>query len=253
MINNDFIKDWLRKNFGGKDLKIGDVLKLQIQRQPAYKEYCQSHAPNPFVGHLSVDSDEATIVAYLRQVLKAGRSGDFNSSNAWYDRLVERTIALGIFFHKPQSGENLLPARAEDFPGFAVADSYLPLMSIHPAVAPEEGIFRLIHQLCQICLGLSGIYGFDDSEPDEETLLCQAVTDEFLVPESEFSQLWQTDLEKWQSNLWPLERHFKIDQRVLARRALKLGYISEKEHSDFIATYHHGLLENEAWPRSGMH
>lgn len=246
MINNDFIKEWLREHFGGKDLKIGDVLRLQVQRQPAYQEYCQSHAPNPFVGHLPIHSDEATIVAYLRKMLKIGRGNDYSSSQAYYERLVERTVALGILFHKPQSGENFLVTQAEDFPGFAVADRYLPLMSIHPAVAPEEGVFRLVHQLCQICLGLSGIYGFDENSPDKETLLCHAVAEAFLVPENEFSALWQHNLAKWQDNLWPLERYFKTDQRVLAHRAQKLGYISEKDYSDFIATYHQGWLEKEA-------
>jgi len=253
MINNDFIKEWLREKFGREDLKIGDVLKLQVQRQPSYQEYCQSHEPNPFVGHLSVNSGEAAIVAYLRQTLKVGRGDEYSSSKAYYERLVERTIALGILFHQPRPGKHMLDASADAFRDFVVADRYLPLMSIHPAVAPEVGLFRLTHQLCQICLGISGIYGFDESEPDEETLLCHAVAAEFLMPEKEFSERWQPGLAKWQTNLWTLERYFKTDQRLLARRALALGYISDKEHSDFITTHHHGWLVNDTYHRDGIH
>lgn len=236
-MNNDSKNGWPGENCGDKDLKLGDMLKLQIQRQPAYKEYCQSHAPNPFVGHLNINSDEATIVDYLRQKLKIGCGNEYVSSRVWYECLVERIGALGIFFYGSYCGEDVFIPGKEDYSGFAVADRYLPIICIHPAVAPQEGVLRLVFQLSQICLGLSGIYGYIEGEA-EGVKLCQAVTEAFLVPEKAFSELWQPDLANWQANLWPLERHFKTDQRLLARRALKLGYIGEKDYSDFIAIYH---------------
>lgn len=253
MINNAFIMEWLREQLDGKDAMESDILQLQVQCQPNYKKFCERHDPNPFVGHLYGESDEKTIVEFLRQTLNLGRPEEYSSSEAYYQQVVERTESLGILFHKPQPGEHILTIKAEDFRGFVVAEKFMPIICVHPLVEPEVRLFRLVHQLCKICLGLSGLYGSDDAAPDSATRLCHAVAGEFLVPQEEFSARWQQNIADWQDNLWPLEQHFKADQRLLARKALSLRYISDSDYSDYIVKHHHGWLESEKYHRAGVH
>ncbi|WP_256361493.1 ImmA/IrrE family metallo-endopeptidase [Methylomonas koyamae] len=92
----------------------------------------------------------------------------------------------------------------------------------------------MIHELCHIWIGQSGISDANTHTHREEEILCNAVAAEFLVPASEFETLWQTDLESWQANLPMLEAHFHVSTWTLARRALTLNFIALGEYQRYI-------------------
>lgn len=253
MISKESLNEWIRERFGDKDLKIGDVLIMEVQRQPSYQKYCQSHAPKPFVGHLTMNSGVEIIADYLRQLLKVEWGEEQRSSKAYYERLLERIIALGIIFPPDSIGKYAFEAFAAGIRDFSVADRYKPMLCMSPVVSYELGLLQLIHQLCQICLGLSGIFGVIQEEPDEETVLCHAVAEEFLIPKAAFFERWQPGLAQWQSNLWPLEQYFKTEPSLLARRARSLGCISQREYSDFMTTYHQGLHLDDTCQHGSLH
>lgn len=95
-------------------------------------------------------------------------------------------------------------------------------------------MFTLIHELCHIWIGHSGVSDGDARTTRQEEVLCNAVAAEFLVPGEEFTQLWQPNTEHWQDNLAPLELHFRVSKWVLARRTLTLKFIRYDDYAGYM-------------------
>lgn len=102
------------------------------------------------------------------------------------------------------------------------------------ADAPGARLFTLIHELCHIWIGQSGVSDASAQTQRREEVLCNAVAAELLVPGAEFKNLWRTDLPSWRDNLPALEAHFHVSTWVLARRALTLGFIDQARYGAFV-------------------
>jgi Zn-dependent peptidase ImmA (M78 family) len=124
--------------------------------------------------------------------------------------------------------------KVEEFRGFAIADDVAPVIFVNHADAPGPRLFTLIHELCHIWLGISGVSDASENTHRDSEILCNAVAAEFLVPEAEFRSCWQ-DMDDWKSNLPSLEAHFRVSKLVLARRALTLGFIDIERYRKFVA------------------
>jgi Zn-dependent peptidase ImmA (M78 family) len=124
--------------------------------------------------------------------------------------------------------------QVSEFRGFAITDEFAPMVFVNQADAPGARLFTLIHELCHIWIGQSGISDGDAQNQRQEEVLCNAVAAEFLVPEAEFTRLWRTEVASWKENLAVLEAHFHVSKWVLARRALTCGYITHREYVQFI-------------------
>lgn len=215
-----------------------DLVKLMLQRQEWYREYLRQQLaePNPFVGRLSIRSNANTIVEDIRQALQVGLYPERGNSDGYYRDLVNRIESLGILVMRQANlGHFTRPLQVEEFRGFAITDEYAPIVFVNHADAPGARLFTLIHELCHIWIGQSGISDGDARTSRKEEILCNAVAAEFLVPAEEFAQLWQLDLAFWQDNLAPLELHFRVSRWVLARRALTLKFIGYDDYVHYIA------------------
>lgn len=231
-----------------------DIVKLMLQRQEWYREYLKQQfiEPNPYVGRFSVQDDVKTIVVSIRKVLNLVSHPHRGNSDDYYRDLVNRIESVGILVMRQANlGHFTRPLRVEEFRGFAITDEYAPIIFVNHADAPGARLFTLIHELCHIWIGQSGISDGDTHASRKEEVLCNAVAAELLVPAEEFQLLWQQDKENWQDNLPPLENHFRVSSWVLARRALTLGFIQHDDYSRFIAKLKAAWLEREKSEKGG--
>lgn len=214
-----------------------DLVKLMQQRQEWYKDYLQQHfvGPNPIVARFAVKDGVGAIVRDMRNALGVDNHPQRGSWEDYYRDLVNRIESVGVLVMRQSDvGHYTRPLRVEEFRGFAIADDYAPIIFVNHADALGARLFTLIHELCHIWIGQSGISDASTRTHREEEILCNAVAAEFLVPASEFETLWQQELESWQANLPALEAHFHVSTWTLARRALTLNFITLDEYQRYI-------------------
>ncbi|PVZ68216.1 ImmA/IrrE family metallo-endopeptidase [Pelagibaculum spongiae] len=217
--------------------ELFDLIKLMIERQSWYKEYIQNNLLEPClaVGRKSIDSSVKNIVEDIRKFLKVAPHPTRGDWEEYYRDLVKRIESVGILvMRQSHLGHYTRPLKVEEFRGFAIVDKMAPVIFVNQADAPGARLFTLIHELCHVWIGQSGISDGAATTNRQEEILCNAVSAEFLVPEIEFKNLWQHNIDDWQKNLTILEGHFHVSKWVLARRALTLKFISNEEYEIFI-------------------
>lgn len=231
-----------------------DLVKLMLQRQEWYREYLKQQLaePNPFVGRFSAHNQVNTLVEDIRNALQIGLYPARGNSDDYYRDLVTRIESLGILVMRQANlGHFTRPLQVEEFRGFAITDEYAPVIFVNHADAPGARLFTLIHELCHIWIGQSGISDGDARTSRKEEILCNAVAAELLVPAEEFTHLWRRDVEFWQENLSPLELHFRVSRWVLARRALTLGLIQYHDYTGYVAELKAAWMEREKSSKGG--
>ena len=214
-----------------------DLVKLMMQRQEWYRDYLQQHfaEANPYVGRASYSDSVESIVEDIRACLGVEPHPTRGKWDDYYRDLVQRIESLGILVMRQGNlGHHSRPLNVEEFRGFAIVDEYAPIIFVNHSDALGARLFTLIHELCHIWIGQSGISDGDTNTHRQEEVLCNAVAAEFLVPAQEFRALWQHDSESWEDNLPPLEAHFHVSTWALARRALTLNFISQQEYGRYI-------------------
>lgn len=214
-----------------------EITKLMLQRQEWYKEYLQQQlgASNAIVGSFSEQTDVHAIVADMRNKLGVAFGAQRGNWEDYYRDLVGRIEALGILvMRQGDLGHHTRPLQVSEFRGFAIADPWAPLIFVNHADALGARLFTLIHELCHIWLGQSGISDVDTNNTRQEEVLCNAVAAEFLVPEKEFLEQWCIDLHTWQDNLPQLRSYFKVSGWVIARRALTFNLIDQNQYTQYI-------------------
>lgn len=214
-----------------------DLVKLMMQRQEWYREYLQQHfaQANPYVGRASYSDSVESIVEDIRACLGVEPHPTRGKWDDYYRDLVQRIESLGILVMRQGNlGHHSRPLNVDEFRGFAIVDEYAPIIFVNHSDALGARLFTLIHELCHIWIGQSGISDGNTNTHRQEEVLCNAVAAEFLVPAQEFRALWQHDSESWEDNLPPLEAHFHVSTWALARRALTLNFISQQEYGRYI-------------------
>lgn len=215
-----------------------DLVKLMLQRQEWYREYLQQHfaETSPYVSRFSNSDSVAAIVEDMRACLGVEAHPTRGKWDDYYRDLVQRIESLGILvMRQGDLGHHTRPLRVEEFRGFAIVDEYAPIIFVNHSDALGARLFTLIHELCHIWIGQSGISDGDTNSHRQEEVLCNAVAAEFLVPAEEFRALWQQDLQRWEDNLPALEARFHVSTWALARRALTLHFISNDQYGRYIA------------------
>ncbi|WP_319380059.1 XRE family transcriptional regulator [Thiomicrorhabdus sp.] len=215
-----------------------DLIKLMLQRQDWYKDYLKQQfaESNSVVGSFADIRDVNRIVADMRQKLNVAAHPVRGNWEDYYRNLVSKIENIGILVMRQSNlGHHTRTLNVGEFRGFAITDDLAPMIFVNHADAPGARLFTLIHELCHIWIGQSGISDGNSQNQRQEEILCNAVAAEFLVPETEFRQHWQTDVDDWRENLPNLESHFHVSRWVLARRALTCNFISQATYQSFIA------------------
>jgi Zn-dependent peptidase ImmA (M78 family)/DNA-binding XRE family transcriptional regulator len=214
-----------------------DIVKLMIQRQEWYKEYLKTQLadPNSIIGKFTSNSNPAEIVSDMRNKLGLAAHPERGSWEDYYRDLVARIEKAGVLVMRQSNlGSYTRPLKVEEFRGFAIFDAYAPIIFVNHADAPGARLFTLVHELCHIWIGQSGISDGSVTADRQEEILSNAVAAELLVPAVEFETLWRDEVHDWHDKLAALESHFHVSKWVLARRALTLGFIETDDYRDYI-------------------
>ncbi len=230
------------RTVGGKQperpsAELLDIVKTVMQRQSWYQEYMadQFISSPSIIGRFNVQTPYQEIVQDMRQVLGLGLYPKRGYWEDYYRDLVKRIEDAGVMvMREGYLNHWARPFKVSEFRGFAIADEQAPLIFVNHADWPSARLFTLIHELCHIWLGVSGISDGDPSNKRKEEILCNQVAAELLVPGDEFEQMWISDVEVWTENIAELRAHFHVSSWVIARRALTLGKIDLEAYRGYI-------------------
>ena len=133
-----------------------------------------------------------------------------------------------------------------EFQGFALVDSYAPLVFVNAADFKTAQMFTLAHELAHIFVGAAGLSSLGGQElPNHDTeRFCNAVAAELLVPAGEMFDQWRPSAQVEES-LQTVARRFKVSVLVAARRAVHLALIRPSEFRLFYER-HTGALTSSS-------
>jgi Zn-dependent peptidase ImmA (M78 family) len=209
-------------------------------RQAWFRDFIidEGAEPLPFVGSASL-SDEPDEVAKQIRAMLGINAGWARSVAKWSDAFS------GLWLNAEHAGIIIVcngivcnnTSRildVEEFRGFVLPDSYVPLVFINNADAKAAQMFTLAHELAHIWIGSAGVLNFREMKPaDNETeLFCNAVAAEMLVPQDELASAW-----KERRSFYELASYFKVSPLVVARRLLDVGFIKKDEFFKFYTGY----------------
>ena len=175
----------------------------------------------PFVGSFRVSDSPVSAGAEMRRVLNFGVDQRNSITRREYRKtLVDATEAADILvmISGIVGNDTSRPLDIEEFRGFALSDSMVPVVFVNARDSLGAQIFTLAHELAHIWLGESAISAPDGpTEPTHQSeRWCNAAAAEFLVPIQELRQLLGTSDPI--RSLDRLGRHFKVSDQVLLRR-----------------------------------
>lgn len=214
--------------------ELRDIVHQVIKKQAWYKDYLISQdAPKlAFVGSHSLKSSVSHVVKSIRDTLNTPRpqTGNWES----YQRtLIQAAEDAGILVMRSGivASNTRRKLKVSEFRGFAISDNIAPVVFINSSDAPTARLFTLIHELAHIWIGSSGISDIASQHAKEERF-CNAVAGEFLVPKTEFLQLWEKE-DSFLGNIAKLTKDFHVSKLVLAKRALDCSLIDQETYNKF--------------------
>jgi len=234
-------------------INVYDTILLLQQRQDWLRDYLKENEFEEldFVGKYNSKSEVKTIVNDIRQVLELPENwaAGFRTWDDALGNLVQAIEDKGIIavFNGVVENNTSRKIQVDECRGFVLVDKAAPFMFINNADSKAAQMFTIVHELAHIWTGKSAGFDFQKLEPanDENEILCDRVAAEFLVPETAFTQIWNTGV-----GIKGTTRYFKVSEIVIARRALDTGKISKKILC-FYDEYIHRESEKKAAQGSG--
>jgi len=210
-----------------------DVIDQARQRQDWFRDYLVGTGEDPldWVGSLRTDMPVRAAAEHARRAMAVDTELR-RSASTWEEALrlqialieehgamVMRSGIVGNDTHRPLS--------VDEFRGFALADSYAPLIFINATDTKGAQMFTLAHELMHIWVGASGVSNLDKTYPPDGAIerFCNEVAAELLVPADELRAAWR-DVRTKEDPAAALMRHFKVSRIVILRRLRDLEMIS---------------------------
>ena len=215
-----------------------DTIYACEQRQEWYREYAEASGVEQvaLVGSLGLDSDVVEAAGQLRDMLGFGlaRRVDFPTWTAALDGLREHAEDAGVLIMtNGVVGSNThRKLNPEEFRGFALVDSFAPLVFINGADTKAAQIFTLAHELAHVALGGSAISRPDLGSLDETSETerwCNRVAAELLVPVSSLRQEYLAGNDIG-GELARLAKYYKVSTLVILRRIFDAGLIDQQAY-----------------------
>jgi len=210
-----------------------DVIDQARQRQDWFRDYLVSTGEDPldWVGSLRMNVPVRAAAEQVRQTM-ALDSKVRRSASSWEETLrlqialieehgamVMRSGIVGNDTHRPLS--------VHEFRGFALADSYAPLIFINSTDTKGAQMFTMAHELIHVWVGASGVSNLDKTYSPDGAIerFCNEVAAELLVPTDELRTAWREARTK-EDPAAVLTRRFKVSRIVVLRRLRDLDMIS---------------------------
>ena len=244
-----------------EDLKIAkpspnliETIYAMQRRQDWLREYLIRYQAEPleYVGSASLNDNPEHVGNEIRQRLGLEK-GWSSEVKTWMDsirefhRLIEH---IGVYpvINSVVGNNTRRKLDVAEFRGFALSDSYAPLIFVNGSDAKSAQIFALAHELAHIWLNKSGLSGFKDLFPAGESYSsgsevekwCNIVAAELLVPKHELNKLRDSFINE-HYDITKIAYGFRVSPIVLARRALDLKLLDKISFFKFYN--HHKSLE----------
>jgi Zn-dependent peptidase ImmA (M78 family)/transcriptional regulator with XRE-family HTH domain len=231
-------------NVSKPSLNFIEVVNDTILKQQWYSEYLEESGARGVgvVGSYNVSDGIHEVAEDMSQALGIDKSARVNAHSwqGFLSYIVQRAEGLGILvMQRGIVGSNTRRRLdVNEFRGFAIADKYAPLIFINARDAKAAKNFTVIHELCHLWVGQSGISNpllrkrsTDETHAVER--FCNMVAAEVLAPRRELVHLW-TSGRTIDDNVAELARYFRVSRYVVVRQASEANRISYDDYVDYL-------------------
>lgn len=224
------------------DALIRDVRARQQMVRAALEDE-EEAVPLRFVGSMSMRDGADAVLASIRETL------DLNLEHYRRRKVGERP--RGVAYLREQAEHAgiyvLLIGRVggqhtgldvETFRGFALADEVAPLIVINDEDAETAWAFTLLHELCHIWLGASGVSGANPAAAVEQ--FCNDVASRFFLPSKEIDGLRELRgeaFDKITQTISDFAEPRKVSSSMVAYKLHREGIIDRNVWSELTAFY----------------
>jgi Zn-dependent peptidase ImmA (M78 family) len=223
-----------------------DTIFAMQRRQDWLREERRECEADPleFVGAARLGDDPLAIGQEMRRAVGVG-DGWAAEVVSWQEAVSElrrRIERLGIMAvaNGVVGNDTHRKLNVEEFLGFALTDSYAPLIFVNGADWKSRQMFTLAHELAHVWLGTEGegISGFEGIFPGDARVekFCDQAAAEFLVPAREMKERWRA-LKSAPDAFEQIAKHFKVSPIVAGRRAMDLRLVNRETFFDFYDAY----------------
>ncbi|MDX2053614.1 MAG: ImmA/IrrE family metallo-endopeptidase [Polyangiaceae bacterium] len=200
--------------------------------------------PLDFVGSARLADNPEAVGREMRRVvgLDDGWAAEVKTWTEAVGELRRRAEKLGVIavINGVVGNNTSRKLDVDEFRGFALTDSYAPLIFVNGADAKSAQMFTLAHELAHLWLGRDGegVSGFEGIFPGGERVeqFCDRAAAEFLVAGDELKKQWPT-VKQAGDRFERLARHFKVSPIVAARRAMDLRLVGRDAFFKFYNDY----------------
>ncbi|MBK5221360.1 MAG: ImmA/IrrE family metallo-endopeptidase [Acidimicrobiia bacterium] len=214
-----------------------DVVYTCQARQEWYRDHqlLNGEPPLAFVGTATTTTPTERAAADMS--LQLGWDAEARARyRTWVDaltRLRENAEAAGVLVMisgivGSDTHRKLVP---DEFRGFALADTYAPLVFVNGADSKAAQVFTLAHELAHLWLGETALSDLDPASVRDNTVerWCNQVAAELLVPMEEFRAQLDAFADV-RSQLQPLAEHFRVSTQVILGRFREAGELTWDEY-----------------------
>ena len=221
-----------------------DTIYAMQHRQDWLREFLieEGMEPLPFVASARLSDEPENVGHEMRKILGLGdgwaaKIRTWESAVGELRRLIEELGVMAVI-NGVVGNNTSRRLDVNEFRGFALTDSYAPLIFVNGADTKSAQMFTLAHELAHIWLGEKGLSGFEMLFPGETDIekWCNQAASEFLVPTQEFRTHWENVRHK-ANPFKKLAQTFKVSPIVAARRALDLKFVPRVTFFDFYKDY----------------
>ena len=225
-------------------LNFVEVVNDALLKQQWYSEYLEANGAKkiPFVGSYKVADGVQDVVASMAKAL--GINDEARASTySWQDFLsyiVRRAEDLGVLVMQRGIVGNNTRRRldVDEFRGFAISDKFSPLVFINARDAKAAKNFTVVHELCHLWVGESGISNPNlrkrsADEANDIERFCNRVTADVLAPRTALLQRWRAGAGV-DENIANLARYFRVSRYVVARQASEADRITYNQYMDYL-------------------
>lgn len=221
-----------------------EVMNDALLKQQWYSEYLQESGAKrlSFVGSNRMSDGVQQVAASVSKVLRVDDAARA-SCRSWQDFLtyiVQASEGLGVLVMQRGIVGNKTKRRLDvnEFRGFVIADKFAPLVFINARDAKAAKNFTIIHELCHLWIGQSGISNpnLRSRSADEANAVerfCNQVAAEVLAPRVVLLRRWQSG-SGIDDNIVKLARHFRVSRYVVARQAAEASRITFQQYVDYL-------------------
>jgi Zn-dependent peptidase ImmA (M78 family)/DNA-binding XRE family transcriptional regulator len=225
-------------------LNFVEVVNDALLKQQWYSEYLEESGARTiaFVGSFRITDGVHEVAANMSKALGIDHQARTNC-HSWQDFLtciVRRAEDLGILVMQRGIVGNNTKRRldVDEFRGFVIADKFAPFVFINARDAKAAKTFTIIHELCHLWIGESGISNPNlrrrsTDETNAVERFCNKVAADVLAPQAELVRQWKLGVGN-DENIAALARYFRVSRYVVARQASEANQITYDEYVDYL-------------------